>query len=416
MRPGAAGASAGGDEIPVPGPGPELPTLLSELGAEIQLLDRELHEVGLLAHQAATEAERHEGRRLKAEERVNGLEHDPGARPEELREAYAQLLSSSRRAMLFDAQQEVLEGKEKTLQRYRDRLASLRETLSLIDPATVRAAQSAGSAGVSPAGEAAVVGAGPARATTLVGLAGVDRRSADSAAILQAQEDLRRDIARQMHDGPAQSLANIALQSEIVERLVGRGDSRATEELQALRRMVQATLTQTKDFIFLVRPMVLDDLGLVPTLRRTAADRGGRSGVEVDLDSSGPDRRLAHEVESNLFRLLDDAITGYVQLRPMRVTVRLDWSETDLAATVRGHWGPAAGEAEAPAEDGARDLPPALAAMIEQKDSEERRILAATRSLPPARLQEMQDRAAVIGVSVVARERGQSLEIVAHFA
>ena len=58
---------------------------------------------------------------------------------------------------------------------------------------------------------------------------------------MRAQEDLRRDIARQMHDGPAQSLANIALQAEIVERLVGRGDSRATHELEALRRMVQST-------------------------------------------------------------------------------------------------------------------------------------------------------------------------------
>src|SRR5260370_1388528 len=86
--------------------------------------------------------------------------------------------------------------------------------------------------------------------------------------LLSSQEDLRREIARQMHDGPAQSLTNIVLQAQIVERLMSQDPAKAPAEVHQLIAMVQRTLDATKTFIFDVRPMVLDDLGLVPTLRR----------------------------------------------------------------------------------------------------------------------------------------------------
>ena len=97
--------------------------------------------------------------------------------------------------------------------------------------------------------------------------------------ILTAQEDMRREIARQMHDGPAQSLTNIVLQAQIVDRLMTKAPDNAHAEVHQLIAMVQRTLDATKTFIFDVRPMVLDDLGLVPTLRRTASERSRRSGI-----------------------------------------------------------------------------------------------------------------------------------------
>jgi two-component system sensor histidine kinase DegS len=95
--------------------------------------------------------------------------------------------------------------------------------------------------------------------------------------LLGAKEDLRREIARAMHDGPAQSLTNIVLQAQIVERLVATDPASAGGEVLQLVAMVQQTLEATKSFIFDVRPMVLDDLGLVPTLRRAARERGQAS-------------------------------------------------------------------------------------------------------------------------------------------
>ena len=146
--------------------------------------------------------------------------------------------------------------------------------------------------------------------------------------VLDAQEDLRREIARAMHDGPAQTLTNIVLQAQIVERLVATDPALAPRASCACSiAMVQQTLEATKTFIFDVRPMVLDDLGLVPTLRRAARDRGRRAGVPVEFDSLGTDRRLPMDLESGLFRILDEALAAYLGARPTRVTMRLDWSD-----------------------------------------------------------------------------------------
>ena len=112
----------------------------------------------------------------------------------------------------------------------------------------------------------------------------------------------------------------------------------AAGEVRQLVAMVQSTLDATKSFIFDVRPMVLDDLGLVPTLRRAARDRGRRAGVPVDFDSMGQDRRLPMDLESGLFRMLDEALAAYLGDRPERVSIRLDWGEqleARLGATVR---------------------------------------------------------------------------------
>jgi two-component system, NarL family, sensor histidine kinase DegS len=386
--------SQSADPSPVQAIGPgDLPGDMELLRAgmveEIAALDRELEEIGLLARQAHSELERHEARRHKGEERVTALERD-GQDAAELREARSQLLTLTRRALLFDAQQEVLEGKHKTLQRFRDRLDSLYRILGGVDAVSVS------TRAVEPAPE---------------------RRLPESATVMRAQEDLRREIARQMHDGPAQSLANIALQAEIVERLVGRGDARAKTELEALRKMVQSTLSATKEFIFDVRPMVLDDLGLVPTLRRTAVDRGRRAKVEVDFDSSGTDRRLSADLESGLFRILDDAIAGYVVLHPARVTVRLDWAEQELFATVRAHWpsrGEGAGTSTRREPEITADMPPALAAMIEQNATDDRRARVAARSLPEARVEDLRERATTLGVALALGDNGQTIELTAR--
>ena len=144
---------------------------------------------------------------------------------------------------------------------------------------------------------------------------------------------------RQLHDGPAQSIANIGLQAEIVERLMDKGDSagRATRS-GSLRRLVQQALDSTKEFIFEIRPMVLDDLGLGPTLRRAASDRARRSGISVDFASQGNEDRLDPDVESAVYRSIDEAIAGYLAQDPPSVIVRLDWSERELIATVSGTW------------------------------------------------------------------------------
>lgn len=373
----------------------------SGIGEDLVALSGEVDEIDLLARQAATEATRHEERRARGEERVATLERDPKADPKEVREARQQLLTQSRRATLFEAQQQLLEGKHRTLARYRDRLTQLNADLGTVGTAT----------GVT--GAAAAPGS---LARALVVRAAMPVSDAtDPSVLLRAQEALRREIARQMHDGPAQSLANIALQAEIVLRLASRGDGRTHGELGQLRAMVEHALDATKAFIFDVRPMVLDDLGLVPTLRRTAADRGRRAGVEIDLDSQGKERRLAQDAESGLFRLIDDTINGYLAVHPSRVAVRMEWGPQELIVAVRAAWlrDPRA-TAPAPVPPPAEirdDLPPALREMIEQNRAGERQIATEAHSLAPSLLADLSDRARVMGVGLVVSDDGTTIEL-----
>ena len=232
--------------------------------------------------------------------------------------------------------------------------------------------------------------------------------------ILTAQEDMRREIARQMHDGPAQSLTNIVLQAQIVERLMADDPERARSEVGALIAMVQRTLDATKTFIFDVRPMVLDDLGLVPTLRRASRDRGRRVGVTVDFESVGVDRRLPVEVESGLFRMLDDALAAQVAGKPDRLSLHLDWGVRLVIELMAGKMPEPIPDPELPPEG--QEMPPALAAMVEERRKahadavEDARIKSLSR-LPDRAWREVSSRARILGVMAEMLDDGSRLHL-----
>jgi len=296
------------------------------------------------------------------------------------------------------------------LARYRDALGRCATDLQALADAGLA---------VSVAGSSALVVAAGAEAG---GGAAESPSPAVSRLVLVAQEDLRREIARAMHDGPAQSLTNIVLQAQIVDRLVARDPEMAKGELRQLMSMVQATLDATKSFIFDVRPMVLDDLGLVPTIRRAASERGRRAGIPVEFDSMGADRRLPTELESSLFRILDEALGGYLAGKPDRISISLDWGDRLEARVAAMRAGPVEQSAGQPAPSRARgrgkgkaeaeeELPPALAAMMD-----DRRAAAALAHqpvpLPSATWQEIEQRATTIGSTAQLLADGSELRLV----
>lgn len=392
---------------PRPGskPGGSVDSLREELEGDIRRIDGENSEIDMLMEQVLVEIERHESRRARMEQRLSTLETSATADPDELSEVRDSLLALTRRELLFDAQRQVLEGKQRVLARFLQRLVEIDNSLATIGG-----------------------GAGRAAPTPTSGLRALAAAAGGSGApgmnqpamALRSQEDLRRDIVRQLHDGPAQSIANIGLQAEIVERLMEKGDSRATDEIEVLRQLVQQALDATKSFIFEIRPMVLDDLGLGPTIRRIASDRGRRSGINVDFDSHGIEDRIDTDLESAVYRSVDEAIVGYLALEPPSVVVRLDWSPHELVATVEGTWsrvGPE-GQSEASAAASARsaDTPPALLAMMEEKRSAEHEAHKASRALAPERVSQIATRARALGMKLTMRDDGQVMELVAPIA
>ncbi|MCZ7669671.1 MAG: histidine kinase [Chloroflexi bacterium] len=83
--------------------------------------------------------------------------------------------------------------------------------------------------------------------------------------VIQTEELSRQSLVRRMHDGPASSLSNFILQAEICQRFFDVNPDRARAELNALKSVAASTFNDVKDFIFDLRPMMLDDLGVVPT-------------------------------------------------------------------------------------------------------------------------------------------------------
>jgi len=357
--------------------------LAADVDVQLAQLQRELTEIELLVQQTRTEAERHEGRRKQAAERLPRLEADRGVSPDALAEARAQLITLTRRAAMMEAQIQVLEGKQKNLRRFLDYLKELAPRLRELD----------GGTGGRPGGRASVP---------------------DSRTVLAAQEEMRREIARQMHDGPAQSIANIALQAQVVQQLMRRDPQRVEVELDALGKMVQHALDATKTFIFDVRPMVLDDLGLVATLRRASVETARRTGTPVRFESVGPDRRLGPELESTLFRIVDDAVTGFLTSKPHEVLIRLDWLDDRVRAQVlSAHMEPAgASRQHDQAVSDEKHVPDALAAMIRERRASQEASDAArhrARGLPDEVWQEIRARASAVGIEVELGDDGRTL-------
>jgi len=425
---------------------PDPAGLAERARGEVEALERELAEIEMLIGQATTEAARHEAKRAQLSEKLAALAANRSTEPAELGALAAQVVTLTKRAALMGAQVDVLAGKQKTLARYRDALAGYAEALAALAASASGPEAGDGRAGGAAARTGAAAGTGPTAGATAgaatsgaaEGGAGAASQPAVSRLVLGAQEDLRREIARAMHDGPAQSLTNIVLQAQILERLLAQDPERARSELHHLTGMVQSTLEATKSFIFDVRPMVLDDLGLVPTIRRAARDRGRRAGVPVEFDSVGADRRLPSELESALFRMLDEALAAYLDERPLRVVVRLDWSDRLEASVAALRAEPPAGAEAVPgpgtaaatasvppraagrgrgrgrSAEPAGELPPALAAMIEERRAEAEAATVAARSpvgLPAATWREIEERAATLGIAAELLGGGSELRL-----
>lgn len=126
--------------------------------------------------------------------------------------------------------------------------------------------------------------------------------------IVNAQESERQRLSRQMHDGPAQALSNFILQAEIAMRLLSVDVEQARDELNNLKASAMRTFQQVRNFIFELRPMMLDDLGLIPTIRRYAESFKEQSGMEMNLMVSGTESRLEPYIEVMVFRALQELL------------------------------------------------------------------------------------------------------------
>jgi two-component system sensor histidine kinase DegS len=153
--------------------------------------------------------------------------------------------------------------------------------------------------------------------------------------IIQAQEAERGRLARLMHDGPAQALSNFILQTEIAMRLFDIDQTKAKDELAGVKISASSTFQKVREFIFDLRPMMLDDLGLVPTLNRYVENYKEQSGIEVRLINTGMEQRFEPYLEVMVFRAIQELL-GNIALHSQatQVILQIDSSPQGLKVSL----------------------------------------------------------------------------------
>lgn len=272
---------------------------------------REVNEVEVLVRQGTVEVEKLSQRELSVSNRVRDLEVNLDKySKEEIKNFYTTAQEVQMRLQIMRGQLEQVQGRREVL---RARQNQLSEIVAILD----QAAES-----LRGGGRANAAGNGTDTETLI-------------ANIIQSQEKERLRISLQMHDGPAQSMSNLVLRAEICQRLIDHDLDQARAELNALKTAINTTLQDTRKFIFDLRPMTLDDLGLIPTLRRYTTQFGEKSGLEVNLMVQNLDQRLPNHYEVTLFRFIQEALNNVAKhANAHQVRLLLDGSGNTLQVLI----------------------------------------------------------------------------------
>ena len=136
-------------------------------------------------------------------------------------------------------------------------------------------------------------------------------------AVWKVQEDERRRLARELHDGLGQTLTALTNQLERLEQKAGQDAGLPAEEVRARLadsvELARNALNETRELSRLLRPPVLDDLGLLPALAWLARTLEQRTGLAVAVHAEGLEERIDPDLETLLFRLVQEALTNVLK-------------------------------------------------------------------------------------------------------
>ncbi|MFO7540696.1 MAG: ATP-binding protein [Chloroflexota bacterium] len=284
-------------------------SFLEEARKDYEQTQRDLKEIDILIKQSAAEVERLAQRNAQSANYVKQLQNNFETLPrEDIRDAYESLGSVQQKLFTMRGQLEKLQSDQRNLERlaeFQRRLLDLTEDLGAM-PRSMSA-----------------------RSTTN------ERDQSNVIRVIQTEEAARQSLVRKMHDGPASSLSNFILQAEICQRFFDVDPDRARTELNALKSAASSTFNYVKDFIFDLRPMMLDDLGVIPTLRRYVESSQDKLGISVPITVTGVERRLESHIEVTVFRGVQELLNNALaHAQATQVQVSLDLGSDHVQAIV----------------------------------------------------------------------------------
>ena len=155
------------------------------------------------------------------------------------------------------------------------------------------------------------------------------------ARIIKATEEERYRISREMHDGPAQDLANVLFTTTITERLMDQDMAEAKKTLVEMRKEIRKCLTSVRRIIFDMRPMALDDLGLPQAVEQLIHLFGERGKLRGTFSIEGVHYTLPKHVEIAIFRIVQEALNNVVHhAKTDKVRVRMHYTEQALTVLI----------------------------------------------------------------------------------
>lgn len=128
--------------------------------------------------------------------------------------------------------------------------------------------------------------------------------------ITQAQENERRRIARELHDDTIQSLIGLSRRLEAMGTAKDLSCEQVTASIAELQTATHEIIRRVRRFSQDLRPSILDDLGLLPTLEELITDMNRQDGLHVEFRVKGEERRLSSEMELTLFRIAQEALNN----------------------------------------------------------------------------------------------------------
>ncbi len=131
--------------------------------------------------------------------------------------------------------------------------------------------------------------------------------------IIEAQEEERKRFSREIHDGPAQSMSNIVIKAEICEKLIDKNVNEAKVELRNLKKITRDSLQEVRKIIYNLRPMALDDLGLLPTLERYIVSFKEDTQIDVTLKVRNVGKDLKPAISLTVFRIVQEGLNNILK-------------------------------------------------------------------------------------------------------
>lgn len=156
--------------------------------------------------------------------------------------------------------------------------------------------------------------------------------------IIEAQEEERKRLSREIHDGPAQMMANVMMRSDLIEKVYKEyGANDAFKEVKNLKKMVRSALYEVRRIIYDLRPMALDDLGLAPTLKKYLQTiEEYHSTTKITYRNIGEERRLPSKYEVALFRLVQESVQNALKHANAReINVKLEMTREFVSILIK---------------------------------------------------------------------------------